>query len=274
MARILIVEDNRDHLELMAYILRSHGHTIMSAGSAESGWTMTECCQQIDLVICDVHLPRVSGLSLVRRLRLAERYKTVPIMAVTAGSLGQAHEAFAAGVSRYMLKPIEPALFICEVNSCLGGANPPLAQVPSSSSALGPQQRATVLAVDDKPANLQLVAALLDPMGCRVVQAGGVEEGLAQAREKHPDLIITDVHMGDGSGFDLLRRLQSDLNLSQIPWLVTSATYLAMDERAKQFNLNQSNFILQPWEAGEFVAKICSRLPAAKPRGAKSASGD
>ena len=100
MARILIVEDNRNHLELMAYILRSHGHTILSAGSAESAWTMTECCQEIDLVICDIQLPRLSGLGLVRRLPISERYKSVPIMAVTAGSLGQAHEAFYAGGSR------------------------------------------------------------------------------------------------------------------------------------------------------------------------------
>ena len=276
MSRILIVEDNRDHLELMSYILRSHGHTILSAGSAESGWTMTECCEQIDLIICDINLPRVSGLSLMRRLRLSERYKSVPIMAVTAGSLGQAHEAFDAGVSRYVLKPIEPALFVCEVNDCLGGDNPrptPTHELPSFA-APSPQQPAAILAVDDKPANRQLVAALLEPMGYRVIEAGGVEEALARAREKHPDLIITDVHMGDGSGFDLISQLQSDMHLSQIPWLVSSATYLAMDERARQFNLNESNFILQPWDAGDFVAKISRRLPAAKPRGAKSARGD
>lgn len=272
MARILIVEDNRDHLELMAYILRSHGHTILSAGSAESGWTMSECCEQIDLLICDLGLPRLGGLQLVRRIRLSERYTSVPIMAVTAGSLGQAHEAFDAGVNRYVLKPIEPVLFIREVNGCLGIDHLPPAQAPPSSKALTPQRRAAILTVDDKPANLQLVAALLEPIGYRVIHAGGVEEGLAQAREKHPDLIITDVHMGDGSGFDLIRRLQLDPNLSEIPWLVTSATYLAMDDRAKQFNLNESNFILQPWDAQDLIARISNRLPSAKPGAAIGAA--
>jgi CheY-like chemotaxis protein len=260
MARILIVEDNREHLELMAYILRSHGHTILSAGSAESGWTLTECCQHIDLLICDIQLPRISGLSLMRRVKQSERYKDVPIIAVTAGSLGQAHEAFDVGVSRYLLKPIEPALLIREVNSCLTGEDK--AAPPSGAHVEPVAQRATILAVDDRRANLELMITLLGPMGYRVIMAGGVEEALGLARQAHPDLVITDVHMADGSGFDLISQLQSDVTLSGIPWLVTSATYLAMDARAEQFHLNGSNFILQPWDPHDLIAKIQNRLPA------------
>jgi CheY-like chemotaxis protein len=199
----------------------------------------------------------------MRRLKQSERYKHVPIIAVTAGSLGQAHEAFDVGVSRYLLKPIEPAIFIREVNSCLAGegkAVPP----PSCSPAKHVAERATILAVDDRRANLELMVTLLGPIGYRVIMAGGVEEALALARQAHPDLIITDVHMADGSGFDLIRQLQADVNLSRIPWLVTSATYLGMDERAQQFNLNGSNFILQPWDPRILIAKVQQRLPAAK----------
>ena len=266
MARILIVEDNRDHLELMAYILRSHGHTILSAGSAESGWTMTECCEQIDLIICDLNMPRTSGLALVRRLRQSERYATVPIIAVTAGCLGQAHEAFDAGVSRYLLKPIEPVFFIREISAFLAGEAKTRPQTPVAPVPTQRPQRATILGVDDKPANLELISALLTPIGYRVIKAEGVEEALARARNTRPDLVITDVHMGDGSGFDLISKLQADVELSQIPWLVTSATYLAMDERAKRFHLNESNFILQPWDAQDLIAKIDDRLPATRLR--------
>ena len=100
MARILLVEDNPDHLELMAYLLRSQGHETINAGSAESGQTMMRCCREIDLIICDISLGNASGIDLVRT-----------------------PEAYAAGFNHYLLKPIEPETFLAEIKRCLAGGN-------------------------------------------------------------------------------------------------------------------------------------------------------
>lgn len=262
MSRILLIEDNRDHLELMAYILRSHGHTILSAGSAESGWSMMNCCENIDLIICDINLGRSSGLDLIRRIRSSLPCDEIPVLAVTAGSIGQAHEAFKAGFDRYLLKPIDPATFIAEVHDCLSfNAGVPAKAKPRPLTATAEsKERARILTVDDRKANLELLSALLQPLGYEMVCAAGVSEALIKARNAPPDLIITDVHMGDGSGFDLVRTIQEDRALCQIPWLVTSATYLVMDARAEQIHLDASNFILQPWDPQQLIDKIHQRL--------------
>jgi CheY-like chemotaxis protein len=267
MARILLIEDNRDHLELMAYLLRSQGHVMLSAGTAASGQTMMECCQEIDLIICDIRLGNASGIDLVRALRKSGLLSNVPIVAVTAGSMGQAHEAFAAGFNRYILKPIEPEIFVAQINECLAGScSSPLAGRAKTSASsplveqLSAQEHLTILAVDDKSANLDLISVLLQPLGYHVVIARGVEEALARARSDCPDLILTDVHMGDGTGFDLIYAIRKDAKLRLTPWLVTSATYLTMDVRAQELHLDESNFILQPWDPQTLVAKIRNRL--------------
>jgi two-component system cell cycle response regulator len=271
LARILLIDDNRDHLELMAYLLGAQGHVLLSAGSAESGRTIMECCQEIDLIICDIRLGKESGIDLVRTLRKSGRLSGVPIVAVTAGSIGQAHEAFAAGFDRYILKPIEPETFVVEITDCLAGHGSPRfagAAKTSASPALAEElpvkQHSTILAIDDKSANLDLISALLQPLGYRVITARGVEEALARARKDGPDLILTDVHMGDGTGFDLIHAIQEDARLRHIPWLVTSATDLTMDARAKDLHLDASNFILQPWAPQNFVAKIRNRVRGGK----------
>jgi len=267
LARILLIEDNRDHMELMAYLLRAQGHVLLSAGSAESGWTMMECCQEIDLIICDIRLGKASGTDLVRTLKKSGRLSGVPIVAVTAGSMGQAHEAFAAGFDRYILKPVEPETFVAEITDCLAGNGSPhfargakISASPALVEELPDRQHSTILAVDDKSANLDLVSALLQPLGYRVITAGGVAEALARARKDGPDLILTGVHLGDGTGFDLIHGIQEDATLRHIPWLVTSDTYLTMDARAKDFHLDDSNFILQPWEPQKLIAKIRNRV--------------
>lgn len=267
MARILLIEDNRDHLELMAYLLRAQGHMPLSAGSAESGRTMMHCCHEIDLIICDIKLGNESGIDLVRSLRKSGRFADVPIVAITAGATGQAPEAFAAGFNHYFLKPIEPETFMAEVNRWLaGGRKPgappplPIPGPPPVFERLPKGERATILAVDDKSANLDLISALLQPVGYRIITARGVAEALARIRCDRPNLVLTDVHMGDGTGFNLIREIQQDASLRHIPWLVTSATYLTMDCRAREFQLDDSNFILQPWEPHALVAKIRTRL--------------
>lgn len=262
MARILLIEDNRDHLELMAYLLRSHGHVLLSAGSALSGYTMTRCCQEIDLIICDINLGRESGIDLVRAIRKSGRLSHIPIVAVTAGSMGQAPQAFAAGFNGYILKPIEPGFFLAEIHRFLSGDSSALS-TPAENAILAvrpDKDPATILAVDDKPANLDLIKVLLQPLGHRVISARGVEEAISQARSQSPDLVLTDVHMGDGTGFDLIRTIQNDETLRHTPWLVTSATYLSMDARATEIQLDDSNFILQPWEPQSFIAKVQKRL--------------
>jgi CheY-like chemotaxis protein len=90
--------------------------------------------------------------------------------------------------------------------------------------------------------------------------AMGVEEAIARARKDNPDLLLTDVHMGDGTGFDLVCAIQQDTTLKHIPWLVTSATYLSLDARAKEIHLDDSNFILQPWDPQALIGKIRKRL--------------
>lgn len=264
MARVLLIEDNRDHLELMAYLLRAHGHTPLSAGSAESGRVMLKCCEEIDAIVCDIQLGPASGIDIVRALRKSGRFAGTRIVAVTAGSVGRAHEVFAAGCDHYMLKPIDPETFVADVLGIKVAAMPERKQVPQPATvpvpAQPPGKEATILAVDDRAPNLELLRTLLTAVGYRVVTAGGVHEAVVCARRLKPDLIITDVHMGDGSGFDLIRQIQGDDTLRVMPWLVTSATYLALDFRAQEIGLDDSKFLLQPWEPQDLLARIDERL--------------
>ena len=273
MARIILIEDNRDHLELMAYLLRSQGHVALSAGSAASGQTMVECCVEIDLVICDIGLGAANGIDLVRALRKSGHLQNIPLMAVSAGSMGQAQAALAAGFCRYLLKPIEPHKFLEEINQCLAGNCKALSSRAAGTlmAHMAAPQHATVLAVDDRSANLDLVTALLQPLGYRVITAGGVEEALACIRKEIPDLVLTDVHMGDGTGFDLIHHIRSDTALQHIPWLVTSATYLTMDVRAKDLSLDDSNFVLQPWSPQALTAKVRGLIQSGKARSTATA---
>jgi threonine synthase len=92
----------------------------------------------------------------------------------------------------------------------------------------------TVLLVDDNPDDALLIQRLLEKRkSYRVFTAGNGVEGLKQARERLPDLIITDLTMPELDGFTLLEELRQDARTHAIPVIVVSARDITADERAR-----------------------------------------
>jgi two-component system, cell cycle response regulator len=263
MAHILLIEDDRDTLELMAGLLRAAGHKPLSVGSGESALGILHQYDSVpDLIICDLCLPWMDGFDVAGALKKDPRLAHVPLVAVCATS-AERNKIFAAGFSGFVPRPIVPETFAAAMSAFLelelGGATPSHpAPAGATSSGQYPAEKngCTILAVDDRPMNLELTRSMLEPFGYEVVTATGVHEALTRAREISPDLILTDVHMGDGSGFDLVKAMQADPALREIAWIAISATYLEMDPRAMDLGLNDANFVLRPIEPKALIAKI------------------
>lgn len=118
-ARILIVEDNPDNLELMGFLLGAHGHIIYIAPDGETGIALARS-EKPDLILCDIQLPRLDGYGVVRSLRSDADWGRSPIVAVTAFAMvGDRDKMLAAGFDGYLSKPIAPETFVREVEAFL-----------------------------------------------------------------------------------------------------------------------------------------------------------
>jgi len=112
--RILVVEDNKDNLYLIGFILRNSGFEVIEAERGEIGIELA-LKEKPDLIIMDIQLPDIDGLEVTRRIR--ELNKLVPIVAFTSYAMtGDREKALAAGCSGYIEKPINPETFITEIN--------------------------------------------------------------------------------------------------------------------------------------------------------------
>jgi CheY-like chemotaxis protein len=118
-ARVLIVEDNPANLELMRYLLAASGHAIMSVSNGEDGID-TARSEVPDLIICDIQLPRMTGIDVARELKRDRRLKEVPLVAVTAfAMLGDRDKLLHKGFDGYIAKPIDPESFSDQIDAFL-----------------------------------------------------------------------------------------------------------------------------------------------------------
>ena len=105
-ATVLYIEDNPDNMLLVRRALESKGYVFIWAPTGLKGLEEIET-KKPNIVLLDINLPDIDGYEVARRLRAEEKYKTLPIIAITANALkGDADKALAAGCSQYMSKPI------------------------------------------------------------------------------------------------------------------------------------------------------------------------
>jgi two-component system cell cycle response regulator DivK len=120
---------------------------------------------------------------------------------------------------------------------------------------------ATVLVVEDNPANMTLATFLLKSAGYAVLSATDAEAGLALARSEQPDLVLMDIQLPGMDGLQACAILKQDRVTRDIP--VIALTALAMkgdEERIRAAGCD--GYIAKPLAYREFLATIAARLPA------------
>ena len=105
-AKILVVDDNAINLKLVSDLLEFEGHEILKAGDAEEAQLVLADVLP-DLVLMDIALPGMDGLTLTRKLKADARTRHIPIVALTAYAMkGDDQRARDAGCDGYITKPI------------------------------------------------------------------------------------------------------------------------------------------------------------------------
>lgn len=106
-ASIMVVEDNLHNAKLMTTYLKKLGYQMIWVKNAAQMWQALVGPQPA-LILMDVHLPDVDGLTLVQQLQAHEQYRTIPVIAQTAMAMkGDRETCLAAGAIDYISKPID-----------------------------------------------------------------------------------------------------------------------------------------------------------------------
>lgn len=120
------------------------------------------------------------------------------------------------------------------------------------------EKRPKILAVDDTPANLKLLEAMLLPRGYDVIMATSVDEALEKVRSDPPDLVLSDIVMPGKTGYDLCRAVRADGSTSHIPIVMVTAS--GRDERVQALDAGADDFMAKPIDQVELLARVRSLL--------------
>lgn len=104
---ILYVEDTIDNRILVRRVLQAEGYNVLEASNAQEGLQLAQS-NRLDLILVDINLPEVDGLTLTTHLKSDPDLSRVPIVALTANVMrGDRERSLAAGCDGYIQKPID-----------------------------------------------------------------------------------------------------------------------------------------------------------------------
>ena len=105
--KILIVEDNDRNRKLVKILLEAHKYMVVEARTGEEAIAYLQG-DKPDLILLDIQLPNMDGLTLTKILRSNQKTKDIPIVAVTAYAMkGDKERVLDAGCDAYISKPID-----------------------------------------------------------------------------------------------------------------------------------------------------------------------
>jgi signal transduction histidine kinase len=141
---------------------------------------------------------------------------------------------------------------------------PPESARPACSPPPGPKTTIAgrrLLLVDDSLDTVQVLGRLLALHGLRIDEASSVAQALERARAEIPDVIITDIGMPGQNGYDLLREVQADEQLRQVP-VIAATGYVGSQEQEQMAEAGFAATLSKPFDLTELLAaleRVCRR---------------
>ena len=120
MAMILVADDSASMRQMVEFTLKEAGHQVVVAEDGAEALKLAKG-MTADLVITDVNMPNMDGITLIRELRALPNFKFTPILTLTTESTTEKKmEGKGAGATGWIVKPFNPEKLLTTVNKVLG----------------------------------------------------------------------------------------------------------------------------------------------------------
>ena len=120
MATILAVDDSASIRQMVSFTIKGAGYDVVEANDGVDALSKAKS-QKFDLVITDVNMPNMDGISLIKELRALANYKFTPLLMLTTESGAEKKtEGKSAGATGWIVKPFNPDQLLNTIKKVLG----------------------------------------------------------------------------------------------------------------------------------------------------------
>ena len=255
-AKVLIVDDNRTNRRILEGILSHWGMIPLVAGDGEQALALyqaaTEQRQPFNLILTDMHMPKMDGFGLVERLKGESAPCNSTIMMLTSGGQrGDAQRCQTLGIAAYLLKPVRQSelreAIIRVLSSRQSKESAPMITRSSLREGAIGSKTLKILLAEDNLVNQKLASRLLEKRNHSVTVVLNGREALAALEKNHFDLVLMDMQMPEMDGFEATTILREQEKSTGRHQHVIAMTALAMNgDRERCMAVGMDGYLSKP----------------------------
>jgi len=276
MKKILIIEDEESLLSMLADKLKREGYEVSTAENGEEGLRKVRE-EHPDLVLLDIIMPKMGGFEVLEAMYKDEELHEIPVVIISnSGQPVEIEKAKALGVKDYLIKAeFDPQEVVNKVDRLLGdtssedheesrepqdtGQEDKGGQQAASSSKAkkaASERERNVLVIEDDQFLRDLIIRKLEEEGFETLQAIDGEEGLRIIRENKPAIVLLDLILPGVDGFEVLKQIKEDKNISDVPVVILS-NLGQKDDIERGLKLGAEDYLIKAhFTPGEIVGKV------------------
>jgi CheY-like chemotaxis protein len=255
--RLLVVDDDPETLEFFKETTKNLRLSCDTVSSAEEVIRLLEQNQYYDIYFVDWKMPGMNGIDLSRNIKEHQAGHSVVTMISSTEWSAIAADAKAAGVDRFLSKPLFPSDIADCVNECLGTAR-------ASGEGSQPTPRNVfegrrVLLAEDVEINREIVLTLLEPTKLKIDCAENGKEAVRIFSENpgYYDMIFMDVQMPEMDGYEATRRIRSyDHPRAREISIVAMTANVFREDVKKCLEAGMNDHIGKPLDIEEILSKL------------------
>lgn len=243
--KVLVVDDDPDVVRVIKAYLMREGMEVSVAYDGDEA--IKKARENVpDIMTLDILMPGKNGFEVIEELRMYEETRSIPIVIISVIQIDNQEKIFRLGIADYLNKPIEPNKLI----SCIKNIEKWIKT---------PGKKKSILIVDDEKDVVTVVRALLQEHNYLTMEAYNGREAVEMTEKRKPDLIIMDIVMPEMDGFEAIRRIKLNPDISHIPVVVLTVRNLEED-KIKALMLGASEYLNKPFTKETLIGKIKEKL--------------
>lgn len=227
--KVMVVDDDKDVACIISEYLQKKNYEVTVVNS---GMDAIKKAAELmpDLITMDVLMPNIDGFSVTELIRQNPKTKDIPVVIISA--VYEKEKGYKVGVSDFLTKPFEAK------------------QLYESIKKVERQQsdemiKKKIMVVDDDPDIIALLTMSLRGENYIVMSAYDGLQAVSLIKKEKPDIILLDLMLPDTDGFEVIRKLKSDAETSDIPIVVITARNV--EDTARVIKMGAKQYLIKPF---------------------------
>ena len=245
--KVLIIDDDRYILDAMSSMLKLNGFLPYTAASGRDGLKKARETKP-DVILLDVWLPDIDGLSVCRSLKESPETDKIPVILVTGDETLEGEKGFAGTGHERLVKPIDPGQLVSAIMKLVNKEQAP--------AVLDSEERRRILIVDD---DRQICEMLKNALVRKGYNSDALYDGnniLDFVKRTRPDMIFLDFSFPVGpNGIEICRVLKTNPGTKAIPVIMMTANE-DVQSVDKCFELGADDYIFKPFSLVDLLLRI------------------